>query len=58
MGRYNTMHSREYLGPFVPLNINTTYVGNACSLLNCALVLRSMLWKRGHRQLHVANGMG
>ena len=30
MGRYDTMRSREYSGAFVPLNINTTRVGNAC----------------------------
>ena len=56
-GRYDTMHSREYSGAFVPLNINTTRVGNACCLLVHAIVLRSMPWRRGHRRLHVANGM-
>ena len=57
MGCYYTMRSREYSGAFVPLNINTTCVGNARCLLVRAIVLRSMLWRRGHRQLHVANGM-
>ena len=51
------MRSQEYLGAFVPLNINTPCVGNARCLLCRAIVLRSMLWRRGHRQLHVANGM-
>ena len=49
--------SREYSGAFVPLNINTTRVGNACCLLVHDIVLRSMPWRRGHRRLHVANGM-
>ena len=57
VGRYDVMRSWEYLGAFVPLNINTTYVGNARFLLNRVLVLQSMLWKGGHRQLHVTNGM-
>ena len=57
VGRYDTMRSREYSGAFVPLNINTTRVSNACCLLVCAIVLRSMPWRRGHRRLHVANGM-
>ena len=39
MGRYDMMRSREYLGAFVPLNINTTRVGNACCLLVHAIVL-------------------
>ena len=39
VGRYDTMRSQEYLGAFVPLNINTTRVGNACCLLVCAIVL-------------------
>ena len=45
MGRYNTMGSREYLGAFVPFNINTNSIGNAHCFLNHAIVLRSMLWK-------------
>ena len=57
VGRYDTMCSREYSGALVPLNINTTCVGNACCLLVRAIVLRSMPWRRGHRRLHVANGM-
>ena len=57
MGRYDTMRSWEYSGAFVPLNINTTRVGNACRLLVCAIVLQGMPWRRGHRRLHVANGM-
>ena len=57
MGRYDTMHSREYLGAFVPLNINTTCVRNARCLLVCAIVLRGMLGRRRHQRLHVANGM-
>ena len=57
VGHYDTMRSREYSGAFVPLNINTTRVGNACCLLVRAIVLRSMPWRRGHRRLHVANGM-
>ena len=57
VGRYDTMRSQEYLGAFVPLNMNTTRVGNACCLLVRAIVLRSMPWRRGHRRLHVANGM-
>ena len=56
MGRYNTMRSREYSGAFVPLNIDHP-CRQSTLLLNRAIVLRSMLWKRGHRQLHVANGM-
>ena len=51
MGRYDTMRSREYSGAFVPLNIN------ARRLMVRAIVLRSMLWKRGRRRLHVANGI-
>ena len=39
VGCYNTMHSREYLGTFVPLNINTTRVSNACCLPVRAIVL-------------------
>ena len=57
VGRYDTMCNREYSGAFVPLNTNTTRVGNARCLLVRAIVLRSMLWRRGHRQLHVENGM-
>ena len=57
VGRYDQMRSREYSGAFVPLNINTTRVGNACCLLVGAIVLRSMPWIRGHRRLHVANAM-
>ena len=49
VGRYNTMCSWEYSGVFVPLNINTTCVGNARCLLVRAIVLRSMPWRRGHR---------
>ena len=56
VGRYDTMRSREYSGAFVPLNINTTRVGNACCLLVHDIVLRSMSWRRGHQRLHVANG--
>ena len=39
VGRYNQMRSREYSGALVPLNINTTRVGNACCLLVRAIVL-------------------
>ena len=39
VGCYDTMRSREYSGAFVPLNINTTRVGNACCLLFRAIVL-------------------
>ena len=48
VGCYDTMRSWEYLGAFVPLNINTTCVGNARCLLVRAIVPRSMLWRRGH----------
>ena len=41
----------------VPLNITTARVGNACCLLVRAIVLRSMPWRRGHRPLHIPNGM-
>ena len=57
VGRYDTMCRREYAGAFVPLNKNTTRFGNARCLLVCAIVLRSMPWRRGHQWLHVANGM-
>ena len=57
MGRYNRMRSRQYSGAFVPLNINTTHVGNASCSLKCAILLQSLLCKRGHQQLHVANAM-
>ena len=62
MGRYDTMRSREYSGAFVPLNINTTRVGNACCLLVRAIVLRSMAWRWGHptptcRKWHVGHGL-
>ena len=33
VGRYDTMRSREYSGACVPLNINTSRVGDACCLL-------------------------
>ena len=55
MWRYDTIRSREYPGVCVPLNINTTRVGNACLLVH-DVVLRSMPWRRGHQRLHVANG--
>ena len=57
LGRYDTMCRWEYAGAFVPLNINTTCVGNACCLLVRAIVLLSMPWRGGHRRFHVANGI-
>ena len=45
-------------GAFVPLNMNTTHVGNARCLLNCGIVLQSLLYKRGHGRLHVDVGDG
>ena len=41
VGRYDPMRSREYSAASVPLNINTTRLGNACSLLVRAVVLPS-----------------
>ena len=48
VGCYDAMRSREYSGAFVPLNINTTRVGNARCLLVRTIVLRSMPWRTGH----------
>ena len=57
VGHYNTMHSQEYLGAFLPLKLKTTHVDNSRDGSIVPLCCKSPLCKRGHRLLHVANAM-
>ena len=60
MGRYDTMRSRENLWAFVPLNIDTIRVGNACCWL-VREIMREACYEAGAtdtcRKWHVGHGL-